>query len=206
MDQDRLARLAGMLSKQTGKKQIYPEPKDIEINVDLPEAKPIMKSFNRLGPQYEVVDPVHKMVEESTKPTMEAMSGLGSIEQLFTKADELIPSQESPAQATLTGYGRKFGASDLGRLTGFPDENARSWNAIKDTFLGDLARSLSQERGVLTNQDIKRIANSIPTLDDSNITRTQKREFINQFIKAKIDRYNRLASMLGKRGPRQVGI
>lgn len=206
---DRLNVLRTRLAGRKAPQAIPSDSNDIQrenIRFDVPPITPVMKSFNRLGPQYEVFDPVQKMVEEGAKPTMEAMGGLSTVRSLFQAADEKIPARQDPSEAAMSGFGRAFGRTTPARFLGMADEPARAFEATRQTFLGELARSLSQERGVLTNQDIKRVESSLPTEDDSIYTRSEKLKFIESLIREKIERYNRISRLLGKRGQRTMEV
>ena len=182
------------------------QAKENMMKFDIPPVTSVMKGFNRMGPQYEVFDPVQKMVEEGAKPTMEAMGGLSTVRSLFDAADQKIPAKVDPAEASWSGISRSFGRTTPARFLGMSDEPARAFEATRQTFLGELARSLSQERGVLTNQDIKRVEASLPTEDDSDYTRKEKRAFIESLIQQKIERYNRISGLLGKKGQRTLEV
>lgn len=205
IDSSRLDALRARLKPTiSGEETLQPNQERMQFSV--PPVTPIMKGFNRMGPQYEVFDPVQKMVEESAKPTMEAMGGLATVRSLFQAADEKIPAKADPTEASLAGISRHFGRTTPSRFLGMSDEPARAFEATRQTFLGELARSLSQERGVLTNQDIKRVEASLPTEDDSAYTRQEKLKFIEGLIQSRIERYNRMASLMGKRGARTMEV
>lgn len=210
IDRQKLSQAMAKMKQQGGGGPAEGQPDAMttrpKLKFDVPASRPVMQGFNRQGPTYQIFDPVQKMAEDSAKPTMEAMGGLSTVRQLFQAADEKIPAQAEPLDAAMSGIGRKFGRTTPARFLGMSDEPARAFEATRQTFLGELARSLSQERGVLTNQDIKRVEASLPSEDDSVYTRTEKMKFIEGLIQEKIDRYNRIASLLGKRGQRTLEV
>jgi hypothetical protein len=192
MVDDKQAQLARLLS-------VNRLPKKTQPGIfNVPEPRATMESASRFGPTFKVFNPAKEMAEKATEPTYGTMEGLNMAMSIFDEADSKIPAQETPQQAVVTGVKRGFGSTELGRLVGMNEEDARSYNKIRDTFGTLLARAFG-ERGVVTNQDVARVMSAFPKNNDTIEGRRQQREFVENFLKQRIERYNKLVSLMGGR-------
>ena len=114
------------------------------------------------------------------------------IDSVWSKAEELIPAQETGRAGVIKGAERSYRASGIGRLfsggKGDKEQTGEKARAYKDYQLGTLSlliRSLG-EKGVLTDQDIKRSKEFEPKFGDSITLRNTKREAMREFLKSKL--------------------
>jgi len=110
------------------------------------------------------------------------------IESLFSISDKLIPAQEGGRSSVVEGAKRSGGATLFGRLISPSEESedARSFKQSIEAIATPLIRSLG-EKGMLTNQDIKRSLNLLPKFDDSIRGRNTNRKILGDFLKSKVN-------------------
>lgn len=75
----------------------------------------------------------------------------------------------------------KFESNTLGRLraaTGFQTENEANFNSQRQLLFNKIARDLGGEKGVLSDQDIKRIEGALPSYTDSMVQKQAKMQAI----------------------------
>lgn len=86
--------------------------------------------------------------------------------------DDKIPLLPQGPENLVRGTGRAIaGAFQF-------DEKAKTWGKEKKLFLGNLARGLGGERGVLTDRDIDRIDKALPDNIDTEFIRNEGRAII----------------------------
>lgn len=132
-------------------------------------------------------------IETTQKKKSQEVSGeMKSIDNMidvvWKQADALIPAQEGLSQAATTGLGRKFGTTIPGRILGMGNENAVAFSEFQEGTLSMLIRSLG-EKGMLTDQDIKRARQFEPSFYDTPTIRKLKRNSMAEFLKSKVSAY-----------------
>lgn len=97
--------------------------------------------------------PLPKQLSEDLKKDTAAVAGAFDIvTQLKKRWDSIkITSRLSNAAA----YGKGLAGQNV---------DAKTYDGMRNAFLGQLSRSIAAERGVLTNQDIERIGKALPKL------------------------------------------
>ena len=95
--------------------------------------------------------------EKVTRGLRPAREIIGTLHGLADK----INTQSNPISATLQGLGSKLGA-----VTGMSNL-ATAYDDQANAFIGVLSRAIGGERGVLTDQDIKRVRRGLPAFTDT---------------------------------------
>ena len=126
------------------------------------------------------------------------------IDSVWSKAEELIPAQKTGRAGVIKGIERSYRASGIGRFfsggEGDKEQTGEKARAYKDYQLGTLSlliRSLG-EKGVLTDQDIKRSKEFEPKFGDSITLRNTKREAMREFLKSKLKAHSKVQGLQAK--------
>ena len=109
----------------------------------------------------------------------EAKNALNLIEQVYQKADELVPPTGGGPLAVVGGLARLAGGA-----VGL-DENARAFEQYKEGTLSLTIRGLG-ERGVLTDQDVARARKLLPNLTDSAVVRKTKQAALTELLRSRL--------------------
>lgn len=97
----------------------------------------------------------------------EAMAAVDAVEAQLNEFEKLF---DKVPQSKLSAYTGGFFRDLTGTLT--PDES--NFNAQRTLLFNKIARDLGGEKGVLSDQDIKRVEKALPTIYDSPEQRRQK--------------------------------
>jgi hypothetical protein len=117
------------------------------------------------------------------------MSTKATVSQLSQMADRLITAT-TPFDAGVQGA--KLHAAALTKTNPL----ATTYQDTKTAFLGTLSRSLGGERGVLTNQDIGRVANSLAGFFDTVAVKDAKNAILNNLLQTATEA--KIAAMTGQ--------
>lgn len=139
----------------------------------------------RLGASGEIEGVTLAPNPDIRKGKFEAQNALGLIDQIFEKADELIPPSGRGPVAIGGGLVRKVGGA-----VGL-DESTRAFQQYKEGTLSLTIRGLG-ERGVLTDQDVARARKLLPDVTDSTVVRQTKKQALRELLQ------NRLNQMQGR--------
>lgn len=149
--------------------------KGMPITTYTPEIKP------------EIIAGRKKYQQEKVVATQDYEDMNNMVDSLWGQADKLIPSSENGPAAFTKGI-----ATDIQTLPFIrANEKALAYNGIKEGTLSLIIRKLG-EKGTLTDQDVNRVRQFIPTASDSTESRNLKKEGMKQFISSKIKSYNQL--------------
>jgi hypothetical protein len=111
-----------------------------------------------------------------------------TVSQLTQMADQLITAT-SPTDAAIQGA--RLNAAALVKS----DPLATTYQDTKQAFLGTLSRALGGERGVLTNQDIARINNALPSFFDTVAVKDAKSAILQNLLSTATEA--KMAAMTG---------
>lgn len=103
------------------------------------------------------------------------------------KANEIVGQLDSLSRQIITAKTPEEAFGQRGQaVEAFFKTNplAATYRDLKQGFLGNLSRELGGERGVLTNQDIQRMADALPYFGDTEATRDLKLAAINDILGA----------------------
>lgn len=101
-------------------------------------------------------------------------ASLNAIEQQlndFTKTFEVMPDKLS---AMTTGF--------VKNLTGTQEPEVANFNSQRSLLFNKIARDLGGEKGVLSDQDIKRVSEALPTMYDSKEQKMAKMQAVYQLL------------------------
>ncbi len=87
--------------------------------------------------------------------------------------------------------------SNLKANAGFGGDDETYFNSQKAQLYNKIARTLGNEKGVLSDQDMKRIEQSIPNLSDSLAQKRAKMKAINDLINIRVNEYNQRMGLVG---------
>ncbi len=126
--------------------------------------------------------------------TAESQAVDNMISAVWNAADRLVPAPEDVGEAERLGWKRGASTANIfgirpQRAFGISDESALGFEQIKKAQATPLIRALG-EKGMLTNQDIQRAYNMMPTFGDSKILRNTKKEEMTKFLKSRISAYS----------------
>lgn len=131
---------------------------------------------------------------------------------VFNSADALVSTLESTAQKVITSSSTLGAAADWakikwGSLTR-SNPDAQIFEQTRDAFLAQLSRATG-EKGVLTDQDVQRIKNAVPTsyetMDTAAAKIAQLRQVYNDIKAGAINAYIGSKSPSGKMGGGMTG-
>ena len=94
---------------------------------------------------------------------------------------QAVNSQLKRFEESFKNMPNKFESNTLGRLraaTGFQTENEANFNSQRQLLFNKIARDLGGEKGVLSDQDIKRIEGALPSYTDSMVQKQAKMQAI----------------------------
>jgi hypothetical protein len=94
---------------------------------------------------------------------------------------QAVNSQLKRFEESFKNMPNKFESNTLGRLraaTGFQTENEANFNSQRQLLFNKIARDLGGEKGVLSDQDIKRIEGALPSYTDSTAQKQAKMQAI----------------------------
>ena len=94
---------------------------------------------------------------------------------------QAVNSQLKRFEETFKNMPNKLESNTLGRLraaTGFQTENEANFNSQRQLLFNKIARDLGGEKGVLSDQDIKRIEGALPSYTDSTAQKQAKMQAI----------------------------
>lgn len=131
---------------------------------------------------------IKEQQEKDLRKAQVAMQSIDNmVDEVWKQAESLVPAQEKGRQAVLTGAGRAFAGTSLGRLATSSEmgESARAFEQFKNAIATPLIRELG-EKGMLTNQDIERSKALLPRGDDTKQLRKIKRDAMNKFLSSKV--------------------
>lgn len=134
---------------------------------NIPELKTIMDTSK--GP---VISAAEKTAVKS------ANDGLDLVDTLYTQYQKV---QSKGLTAQSSGLGRLGGIKGSLASLSQNDPDAAAYDATKKAFLSKLSRATG-EKGVLTDQDIKRIESAIPDFYDTPQTADTKTKLVKQII------------------------
>ena len=110
------------------------------------------------------------------------------VDSLWNEANTLLPAQESGREAVFKGAERGFKGTAMGRLIvpSEEGENVRAFTEARKALATPLIRSLG-EKGMLTNQDVQRALNLMPTSSDTIKQRDTKKGILSRFLQSKVN-------------------
>ncbi len=94
---------------------------------------------------------------------------------------QAVNSQLKRFEESFKNMPNKLESNTLGRLraaTGFQTENEANFNSQRQLLFNKIARDLGGEKGVLSDQDIKRIEGALPSYTDSTAQKQAKMQAI----------------------------
>ena len=94
---------------------------------------------------------------------------------------QAVNSQLKRFEESFKNMPNKFESNTIGRLraaTGFQTENEANFNSQRQLLFNKIARDLGGEKGVLSDQDIKRIEGALPSYTDSTAQKQAKMQAI----------------------------
>ena len=94
---------------------------------------------------------------------------------------QAVNSQLKRFEESFKNMPNKFESNTIGRLraaTGFQTENEANFNSQRQLLFNKIARDLGGEKGVLSDQDIKRIEGALPSYTDSMVQKQAKMQAI----------------------------
>ena len=94
---------------------------------------------------------------------------------------QAVNSQLKRFEESFKNMPNKLESNTLGRLraaTGFQTENEANFNSQRQLLFNKIARDLGGEKGVLSDQDIKRIEGALPSYTDSYAQKQAKMQAI----------------------------
>lgn len=161
------------VSAMEGMKKIFPilMMQDLQQTggKNIPELKTIMDSLTASEPKLSAAEKV---------PLMAAKDGLKLVDTLYGQYQKV---QSKGLTASSPGLGRLGGIKGSIATLTQNDADAAAYEATKKAFLSKLSRA-SGEKGVLTDQDIKRIENALPTFYDTPDTAQTKMDLVRQVM------------------------
>ena len=107
-----------------------------------------------------------KKIEAENKKKQEALTNLGAIENQLNRFEGTFKKANNPYRYRLAGW-----ASEKGNFLTPAEAN---FNSQRTLLFNKIARDLGGEKGVLSDQDIKRIEQSLPTLSDTTAQKKAK--------------------------------
>jgi hypothetical protein len=102
-----------------------------------------------------------------------------------TKNLQAIQAQLQRFEQTFDSMPNKFESNTLGRLrnaTGFQTKQEANFNTQRTLLFNKIARDLGGEKGVLSDQDIKRVEEGMPRYTDSKEQKIAKMQAIWQLL------------------------
>ena len=133
----------------------------------------------RLGASGEVEGLTLAPNPDIRKGKFEAQNALQLVDQIFQKAEELIPPSGKGPIAIGGGLARKVGGA-----VGL-DESTRAFQQYKEGTLSLTIRGLG-ERGVLTDQDVARARKLLPDVTDSAVVRSTKKQALLELVRSRL--------------------
>lgn len=134
------------------------------------------------------------MADEQRKNQINMVKTRAILTDIDTQSQRVFKEQ-SPGWATLQRITGPLAAASR------YDPNAAAYVDTKESALGELARSISAERGVLTNVDIQRVGRAMPNWGDTKPIRDYKMARLNTYINV-LEQLNE--ALLAPRGIEQV--
>lgn len=122
--------------------------------------------------------------EENAKLQKEQQ--IASVQAVDQQLDEFEALFDSLPQNKLSAYTGGFWRDVTGTLT--PDE--AEFNAKRTLLFNKIARDLGGEKGVLSDQDIKRIERALPTMYDTPQQRASKMAAIRGLVQIRLNQLN----------------
>ena len=118
------------------------------------------------------------------KDSKDAESGLNivlkDIDQVSRMFDMIKPRDKGPLQGRALGpVAGAFGSLEVG-----------VFNDVVKAFVGNIARSVLLERGVLTDKDIERAKGLLPKLSDTDDQKAKKIDEIKSMLKTRFDEFS----------------
>lgn len=123
-------------------------------------------------------------------------------DKAFKSTDATGKSAELLAENAVNGFLSKVPGAAATVAVQYPD--IYNYISQRDSALGDYARSLGGEVGVLTDQDIARVVKMFPGASDSARTRKAKRKAFEQLIKINEDALHMV--LVGNKGTDNEGV
>lgn len=111
-----------------------------------------------------------KIENEKNKGQAGALGNLQAVNQQLQRFEESFATMPN-----------KFESNTLGRLrnaTGFQTKEEANFNSQRQLLFNKIARDLGGEKGVLSDQDIKRIEGALPSYTDSMVQKQAKMQAI----------------------------
>ena len=145
--------------------------------------------IERLKPEKPVIDPLSKIaaetrVREQTKDQIDAENSLkgvgnivGDVQNTFSLFNQISDDNIGPVAGRTLGQLSKFFKTDKA-LVGY--------ESFKEFITSNIARQLGGERGVLTDRDVKRVVDLMPSLSDTIETASEKMKNVWGFIDRRV--------------------
>ena len=114
-----------------------------------------------------------KLLQEKTK----GGEGLGDIEAQLNNFSQSFKNVNNPYRYRIAGGASEF----LNTLT----PNEANFNSQRTLLFNQIARKLGGEKGVLSDQDIKRIDNALPKLTDTYAQKQAKMKAVYSLLDIK---------------------
>jgi hypothetical protein len=102
---------------------------------------------------------------------------------------QAVNSQLKRFEESFKNMPNKIESNTLGRLraaTGFQTENEANFNSQRQLLFNKIARDLGGEKGVLSDQDIKRIEGALPSYTDSMAQKQAKMQAIYDLLNVRL--------------------
>ena len=135
------------------------------------------------------IDNLQASTQQKRESTLSGKLELQSMtDQIRLFEDNFVNVPQDKANAIL---------SNLKANAGFGGDNETYFNSQKAQLYNKIARTLGNEKGVLSDQDMKRIEQSIPNLSDSLAQKRAKMKAINDLINIRVNEYNQRMGLVG---------
>lgn len=140
------------------------------FNPPLEEAKKMVESVSQARALYDQLDVVKKAADRLIPPA--DVLNLGPV--------------ETGIMGSVKGLQRSIGNNSFIRTE---EHGLRPWEQYSSGVMSILARGLG-EKGVLSDQDLKRTQMLLPKPDDTNVSREENFKLLKEFVKSRIDSFD----------------
>ena len=161
----------------------YNKQKDIQDRADKAEARALTRRGQDLN--YDLgmarLNVNNKQNKENAKKA-EAINNLNAVSNQLNRFEKTFEDVNNPYRYRLAGW-----ASEKGN---FLTPQEANFNSQRTLLFNKIARDLGGEKGVLSDQDIKRIEQSLPTLSDTKAQKKAKMTAIYNLLEDRKALYN----------------